>query len=265
MKQRLAFFFPFSPSICSLDIDVEVEITVVGRSDSLKCQLYWPCYSMDGDGDGEVPDAATTCELFTTYMTLESEKQRQSLAARYPAIFLPEIVAELSNAAAEMECTRQEVNSAYAAIDGVADALQLPAFSEVREAEAMNLRHVFTEQFSSAAASLQRAHTTACHSGASAWYKQPELVLRVLSFLPAEDVLRRTEDVCAAWRYWLSAPEVSRAFWIDVVQREFPDFPVQHLDYDSLLQQDWRSFAMACIPEITPENERGEAASSSPM
>lgn len=54
------------------------------------------------------------------------------------------------------------------------------------------------------------------------WYDVPELVLEILSYLPARDILLHAEEVCTAWQYWLYLPAISRSFWLGVVQREFP-------------------------------------------
>lgn len=66
------------------------------------------------------------------------------------------------------------------------------------------------------------------------WYTVPEIVLEVLSYLPAEEILLHAEEVCTAWQFWLGVPTISRSFWLGVVQREFPELLFTHLISDRL-------------------------------
>lgn len=103
------------------------------------------------------------------------------------------------------------------------------------------------------------------------WYEIPEIVLEILSWLPAREILLHAEEVCRAWQYWLYVPEVSRAFWLGVVRREYPTLLLHHLrglfeggmkkkedppeekgeeeGNDPLCTSDWRTVAMLGVSQ----------------
>lgn len=234
-------------------------------------------------------DPQAVSQLFVSYLALSSDNQRAALAAKHPRIFLPEVLTSLAEAQEEMHQTLSEVREVYSTIDSVADVLALSSFTPVQPAErgavaGDDLTAQFAARLEEGLSALRDASpaSSARHTSALApipaaaaspsvppssrkvpWHQQAELVLEVLSYLPAKDVLLNAEDVCASWRYWLYVPEVSRFFWIGVVQREFPAFMQQLLllqanKEDKVLEQDWRSMAMLCVTE-EEDNDEWEA------
>lgn len=234
-------------------------------------------------------DPQAVSQLFASYLALPSEAERRALAAAHPHIFVPELLDSLAEAQRELHQTLSEVRDVYSTIDSVADVLSLSSFTPVQNAErvagAEDLTAEFAARFAAGLSALRDSSVSATrHTSALApipaaalpktlsstsaparvpWHQQAELVLEVLSYVPARDVLLHAEDVCEAWRYWLFVPEVSRFFWIGVVQREFPAFLQQLLmlqasKEDAVLDQDWRSMAMLCVAQEEDEENENE-------
>lgn len=231
-------------------------------------------------------DITEVQRLFLMYLSSTSEEEQRALELHHPGVFVPEIIASLSEAREEMRETAQNVRETFGTMDAIASSLDMPHLRGSDAADVgpalENVDSFFLQEFTKSLRSLQeqvgvrgyrgpalvplpsgRQDTSdGATTGAQPWYFQGEVVLEVLSYLPANDILCHAEDVCTAWRYWLFAPEVSRAFWIGVARREFPSFVRDLVELnkdreDVLLQSDWRSLVMLCVTnaESPQENE----------
>lgn len=223
--------------------------------------------------------------VLAAYMKGTPQLQRELIAA-YPDIFGFEVLAALADASAQIASTLRETKEACAAIDSLANHLDLPGTSSmvrVQPAERAHLEQreaiitTFTNTLSQFLQEARGARRAAFASSqptaavellpagqsnpAGAWHQSPVLVFEILSFLRAEEVFLAAEDVCSAWRYWLFDQGTSRPFWVGCVQREYPFHLQVFMQDDDPLTADWRTLAMKCITaEEEEEEEEGEGA-----
>lgn len=230
--------------------------------------------------------------LFSSYLQCSTDSERSLLINSHPDIFVPEMISCLAAAEAEMQATVQEVRSTYTQIDRVAGALGVSNFLPLQSTEGSDyvessIHKAFSTQLANFLVNFKHSHdndntdagkalsnTSAVplltarypihaslpagtqSSASSLWYQKPEVVMEVLSYLPAKDILYNAEDVCSAWQYWLYAPEISRFFWIGILQREFSDHARSLIESTSgsqgemnFLNHNWREMVMLCVVE----------------
>ncbi|KAK7195893.1 hypothetical protein NESM_000522000 [Novymonas esmeraldas] len=228
---------------------------------------------------------------FVQYLKAVDAAEQRAVVEAHPLLFTEDIVLALKDARAQINETMREVREACRMIDAVSGSLEYTgARVELQPSESKALLdedtilHNFALSLARLLTARERAapavpSTTpppptdrgpaAIASGAgapplgtgTAWFSQPSLVLAVLSFLPAEEILMTAETVCRAWQTWLFLPDVSRFFWVGCVQREFPQQLAALLQTagDDLYQSDWRSLAMLCVTEAAEASEDEEA------
>lgn len=211
------------------------------------------------------------------YLQSDSETHRTELIEEHSELFTPELLASLESAEVEMRETAREVRDVNASINCLANVLEIPSLTltEGDESQHEQMKSLFIDFLKSMVpTAIPVANPPPLMSSippvqeregtkAGAWYQQRNIVLPILSYLSASDILSNAEYVRSDWQYWLYHPEMSRFFWIGVVQREFSDFfraiiestPAAREDAATLtldervMGEDWRTIAMLCVTQ----------------
>lgn len=228
--------------------------------------------------------------ILAQYLKCESTAEKEEYRSRYSDLFSEEVVVSLEEARADIRSTLKEVQEACRLIHAVSHSLgSLGGGTDLQptEAAAVAADDAIILKFTTALAQLLRngappptleapgssdvallpsspvpsAAKPSSGTVAEPWHQQQSIVFEVLSFLPAKFVLMVGEAVCAAWQHWLYVPEVSRAFWVGSVHREYPLYLKKLLATgEDLFASDWRSIAMLCV---TADEEDAEEAALS--